>query len=29
MGFSGDGWLMVQPSEGVARGSGAKSGLGF
>ena len=29
MGFSGTGWVMVQPSEGVARGSGAKSGLGF
>ncbi len=29
MGFSGQGWVMVQPSEGVARGSGAKSGMGF
>lgn len=29
MGFSGQGWVMVQPSEGVAQGSGAKSGLGF
>lgn len=29
MGFSGQGWVMIQPSEGVARGSGAKSGLGF
>jgi uncharacterized protein (AIM24 family) len=29
MGFAGEGWVMVQPSEGVARGSGAKSGLGF
>jgi uncharacterized protein (AIM24 family) len=29
MAFSGQGWVMVQPSEGVARGSGAKSGLGF
>ena len=29
MGFSGTGWVMVQPSEGVVSGSGAKSGLGF
>ena len=29
MSFSGQGWVMVQPSEGVARGSGTKSGLGF
>jgi uncharacterized protein (AIM24 family) len=29
MGFSGQGWVMVQPSEGVARGSGTKTGLGF
>ena len=29
MGFSGTGWVMVQPSEGVVTGSGAKSGLGF
>jgi uncharacterized protein (AIM24 family) len=29
MGFSGQGWVMVQPSEGVAQGSGQKSGLGF
>ena len=29
MGFSGQGWVMIQPSEGVARGSGGKSGLGF
>jgi uncharacterized protein (AIM24 family) len=29
MGFSGQGWVMVQPSEGVVSGSGAKSGLGF
>jgi uncharacterized protein (AIM24 family) len=29
MGFSGQGWVMVEPSEGVAQGSGAKSGLGF
>jgi uncharacterized protein (AIM24 family) len=29
MGFSGNGWVMVQPSEGVARGSGTKAGLGF
>jgi len=29
MGFSGQGWVMVQPSEGVASGSGTKSGLGF
>ncbi len=29
MSFAGTGWVMVQPSEGVARGSGAKSGLGF
>jgi uncharacterized protein (AIM24 family) len=29
MGFSGNGWVMVQPSEGVARGSGNKAGLGF
>jgi uncharacterized protein (AIM24 family) len=29
MAFSGQGWVMVQPSEGVAQGSGTKSGLGF
>ncbi len=29
MGFGGQGWVMIQPSEGVAQGSGAKSGLGF
>jgi uncharacterized protein (AIM24 family) len=29
MGFSGNGWVMVQPSEGVARGSGTKTGMGF
>jgi len=29
MGFSGQGWVMVQPSEGVAGGSGQKSGMGF
>lgn len=29
MSFSGDGWVMIQPSEGVTRGSGTKSGLGF
>jgi uncharacterized protein (AIM24 family) len=29
MGFSGTGWVMVQPSEGVARGAGTKTGLGF
>lgn len=29
MSFSGEGWVMVQPSEGVARGSGSKTGLGF
>jgi uncharacterized protein (AIM24 family) len=29
MSFGGQGWVMVQPSEGVARGSGQKSGLGF
>jgi len=29
MAFSGQGWVMVQPSEGVARGSGSKSGVGF
>ena len=29
MAFSGEGWVMVQPSEGVARGSGQKSGMGF
>ena len=29
MGFSGQGWVMVQPSEGVAQGAGAKSGVGF
>ncbi len=29
MSFAGTGWVMVQPSEGVARGRGAKSGLGF
>jgi uncharacterized protein (AIM24 family) len=29
MSFGGEGWVMVQPSEGVARGAGQKSGLGF
>ena len=29
MSFGGQGWVMVQPSEGVVRGSGQKSGLGF
>jgi uncharacterized protein (AIM24 family) len=29
MGFSGTGWVMIQPSEGVVTGSGTKSGLGF
>lgn len=29
MAFGGEGWVMVQPSEGVARGSGQKSGMGF
>lgn len=29
MGFSGTGWVMVQPSEGVITGKGTKSGLGF
>ncbi|MCD9625338.1 AIM24 family protein [Rhabdothermincola salaria] len=29
MAFSGEGWVMVQPSEGVERGAGTKSGLGF
>jgi uncharacterized protein (AIM24 family) len=29
MGFSGNGWVMVQPSEGVVRGSGTKTGMGF
>jgi len=29
MSFGGQGWVMVQPSEGVARGAGQKSGLGF
>jgi uncharacterized protein (AIM24 family) len=29
MSFSGQGWVMVQPSEGVVRGSGTKAGLGF
>jgi uncharacterized protein (AIM24 family) len=29
MGVSGNGWVMVQPSEGVARGSGTKTGMGF
>jgi uncharacterized protein (AIM24 family) len=29
MGFSGQGWVMVQPSEGVVQGAGQKSGLGF
>jgi uncharacterized protein (AIM24 family) len=29
MSFSGEGWVMVQPSEGVVRGSGTKSGIGF
>ena len=29
MGFSGEGWVMIQPSEGVTRGAGQKSGLGF
>ena len=29
MAFGGQGWVMVQPSEGVAQGSGTKSGLGF
>ena len=29
MAFGGSGWVMVQPSEGVARGSGTKTGLGF
>lgn len=29
MGFGGQGWVMVQPSEGVPRGSGSKTGLGF
>jgi uncharacterized protein (AIM24 family) len=28
MGFSGQGWVMVQPSEGVVQGAGQKSGLG-
>ena len=29
MSFGGQGWVMVQPSEGVAQGSGSKTGLGF
>lgn len=29
MSFSGEGWVMVQPSEGVVQGSGTKTGLGF
>ena len=29
MSFSGEGWVMVQPSEGVVRGAGTKSGVGF
>lgn len=29
MSFGGQGWVMVQPSEGVVQGSGAKSGIGF
>ena len=29
MGFSGNGWVMVQPSEGVVTGKGTKSGIGF
>lgn len=29
MGFSGQGWVMVQPSEGVVQGAGQKTGLGF
>jgi uncharacterized protein (AIM24 family) len=29
MGFSGTGWVMVQPSEGVIQGAGTKTGMGF
>lgn len=29
MSFSGQGWVMVQPSEGVVQGAGTKSGIGF
>ena len=29
MGFSGTGWVMVQPSEGVVQGAGTKTGMGL
>ncbi len=29
MSFGGTGWVMVQPSEGVVQGGGAKTGVGF
>lgn len=29
MSFGGQGWVMVQPSEGVVQGAGAKTGIGF
>ena len=29
MAFGGTGWVMIQPSEGVQEGGGAKTGIGF